>query len=483
MSSRVRRAAVALAAGVLISGVGIHASTMTASAQDSTLRAAAESSGRFVGTAINDSLLNNSTYRAIAEREFSSVTAENAMKWESIEPNRGQYNWAGADRLMNFAAQNNQQVWGHVLVWHSQLPGWLDNGNFSGSELRSIMNNHIETFAGRYRGQVDRWEVVNEIFNEDGSFRDTIWLRGLGESYVEEAFRAARAADPNAKLFINDYNTDGINAKSDAMYRLVSNLVARGVPIDGVGFQSHMILGQVPSTYQQNLQRFADLGLEVAVTELDIRMNTPADPTRLQRQANEYASVTEACLAVSRCSGITVWGISDRDSWIPDWFQGEGAANLYDDNYQPKPAYYAMREAFGGPGGGPGGGDNGGPGGNGGNDGGDNGGPGGPGTGECTANYDVTSRWDAGSVVEVRVTTRQSLNGWQVSFDLPSGVRVTNGWNANVTQSGNRVTATNADYNGNVGANGTLQFGFMTDSGQQYSAPAVTLNGTACSAG
>ncbi|GAA1926148.1 endo-1,4-beta-xylanase [Streptomyces sodiiphilus] len=477
MRRLMRRAVIATAAGAMIAGTAVHtahgsttgpaAPAGEPSAQAQTLREAAASSGRFIGTAVADHRLNDSTYRNIAATEFSSVTAENAMKWESIEPNRGQYDWSGADRLMEFAAQNNQQTWGHTLVWHSQMPGWLENGNFGAAEFRQIMNNHIDTVMGRYRGQMDRWDVVNEVLNEDGSLRNSKWLQVLGESYIADAFRAARQADPNAKLFINDYNTDGVNAKSDGMYQLVQRLLQQGVPIDGVGFQSHMILDQIPGTYQQNLQRFADLGLEVVVTELDIRMNTPADSTRLQRQAQQYRSVTEACLAVSRCTGITVWGFSDRDSWIPDWFEGEGAANIYDENYQPKPAYYALREAFGGDG----------------DDGGDDGGDGpGPGPEGCTADYLVMNRWNAGSVVELRVTTQQALSGWTVTFDLPAGHRVTSSWNAQVSQSGTTVTASNAAYNGNVGAGGTLSFGFQTDNGDTYAAPRVSLNGTACGA-
>jgi endo-1,4-beta-xylanase len=487
----VRRAAVAVAAGALISGVAVYGSATagesppagtpatesadeTGTAQASTLRAAAATSGRFIGTAVNDSLLNNPTYAAIAGGEFSSVTAENVMKWESIQPSEGQFNWAAADRLARFAEQHNQDLYGHTLVWHSQLPGWVENGNHSAQRLRGIITDHINAVAGRYASDVDRWDVVNEAFNEDGTFRNSVFYRTLGESYIADSFRAARAAAPGAKLFINDYNTDGINAKSDGMYRLVQSLLNQGVPIDGVGFQSHMILGQMPSTYQANLERFAALGLEVVITELDIRMNTPSDSNRLEQQAQQYSQVTQACLNVSRCSGITVWGISDRDSWIPDVFPGEGAANLYDDNYQPKPAYHAMLRTLGGgdptdpsdptdpadP-----------------SDPSDPADPTNPGQG-CTATYQ-TNFWNAGSVVEVRVTSAAALSGWTVTWTLPSGT-VTNSWNAQVSQSGTAATATNLGYNGAVPAGGTLAFGFQTDSGNPYPPPTVRLNGSAC---
>ncbi|NJQ16280.1 endo-1,4-beta-xylanase [Streptomyces bohaiensis] len=474
-----RRAAVAIAAGTLLTGLAVHGTatataphagsppdtlTVTDPAQADTLREAAASQGRFIGTALNDALLGDPAYTAIAGGEFSSVTAENAMKWGSLEPNRGQYNWAGADRLVEFAAAHDQQVYGHTLVWHSQLPGWVENGGFAPAELRQIVDDHIATVAGRYAGSIDRWDVLNEVFNEDGTFRDSVFYRAFGDRYIADAFRAAHAADPEAKLFINDYNTDGINAKSDGMYRLVSSLLAEGVPVHGVGFQSHMILGQMPSSYRANLQRFADLGLEVAVTELDIRMNTPADPARLDRQADQYRQVVGDCLAVSRCSGVTVWGISDRDSWIPDVFPGEGAANLYDDAYRPKPAYWAVLDAFGGaPGPDPTDPD-----------------PTDPGApASCTAAYRVVNSWSGGSVVEVSVTTATALDGWQARFALPAGARVTNGWNAVFAAAGGAVTASHVDHNRVVPAGGTVSFGFQADTGA-HATPAVALNGAEC---
>ncbi|NJP66868.1 endo-1,4-beta-xylanase [Streptomyces spiramenti] len=478
-----RRAAVAIAAGTLLTGLAVHGTatatapvagdatrTLTvAPAQADTLREAAAEQGRFIGTALNDGLLGNAAYSAIAGGEFSSVTAENAMKWGSLEPNRGQYNWAGADRLVEFAAAHGQQVYGHTLVWHSQLPGWVENGGFAPAELREIVDNHIATVAGRYAGEIDRWDVLNEVFNENGTFRDSVFHRAFGEEYIADAFRAAHAADPEAALFINDYNTDGINAKSDAMYRLVSSLLADGVPVHGVGFQSHMILGQMPSTYRANLQRFSDLGLEVVVTELDIRMNTPSDAARLDQQADQYRQVIGDCLAVSGCSGVTVWGVSDRDSWIPGVFPGEGAANLYDDDYRPKPAYGAVLDALGGaPGPDPTDPDPTDP------------DPTDPGTpAGCTAAYRVVSSWGGGSVVEVSVTTAAALDGWQARFTLPAGARVTNGWNAVFATSGGAVTASHVAHNRAVPAGGTVGFGFQADTGA-HAAPVVALNGAEC---
>ncbi|KAF4410222.1 MULTISPECIES: endo-1,4-beta-xylanase [Streptomyces] len=311
-----------------------------------TLRGAAAASDRFAGVAVNADKLDDPVYEEIVREQFNSITPENAMKWESVEPERGRYDWAAADRIADYADANGQQLYGHVLVWHSQLPAWLGEGDFDAAELREIMTDHIATEAGRYRGRVDRWDVVNEAFNEDGTFRETVFYDKLGEDYIADAFRAAHKADPEAELYINDYNTDGLGPKSDGMYELVKKLKAEGVPIHGVGFQGHLVLGQEPDSMRANLQRFADLGVDVVVTELDIRMETPATEQKLRQQAREYKAVTDACLAVDRCDGVTVWGASDADSWIPGWFEGEGAALLYDEEYQRKPAYYATRLAF-----------------------------------------------------------------------------------------------------------------------------------------
>jgi endo-1,4-beta-xylanase len=164
---------------------------------------------------------------------------------------------------------------------------------------------------GRYRGRIYAWDVVNEVFEENGTFRNSVFYRLLGEQFIDLAFRTARAADPNAKLYINDYNLDGPGAKVDAMIALIGRLRSRGVPIDGVGSQAHLILGQVGGVATQ-LQRLANTGLDVAITELDIRIPTPITATKMDQQYSDYYTVTKACLNIPRCVGITVWGISDK---------------------------------------------------------------------------------------------------------------------------------------------------------------------------
>lgn len=196
--------------------------------------------------------------------------------------------------------------------------------------------------ATHFRGRCYEWDVVNEVIEGDGSIRNTIFSRTLGTSFISQAFRLHRAADPYAKLFINDYNIEGFNAKSNALYNLVVSLLAQGVPIDGVGFQGHFIVGQVPTDFAANMQRFANLGLDVSITELDIRMNVPPTVANLQQQAFDYQSAFRACFEVARCTGVTVWGVTDLYSWVPSTFPGQGAALLFDESYSTKPAYYAV---------------------------------------------------------------------------------------------------------------------------------------------
>ncbi len=294
---------------------------------------------RYVGSAVPASVLaNESDYRAVLTREFDNVTPENEMKWGVVEPNRGQYDWSGADAIVAYAQQYGKSVRGHTLVWHSQLPGWV--GGLSATDLRAAMRQHISTEMTRYRGKIRAWDVVNEVFNDDGTRRASVFQQKLGDGYIADAFRSARGADPSAKLYINDYNTEGQNAKSDAVYNLVRTLKQQGVPIDGVGFQTHLSIQYgFPSSMRANLARFAALGVDVAITEADVRIPLPADSTELATQASYFKQAWDACHVVSRCVEFTTWGFTDRHSWVPGTFPGEGAACLFDETLKPKPAY------------------------------------------------------------------------------------------------------------------------------------------------
>jgi len=312
-----------------------------------TLGSAAAARGRTFGGAVAAGHLTEAQYAATLDAEFSGVTPENEMKWDATEPSRGTFSFGSADIIVNHAQSHNMKIRGHTLVWHSQLAGWVNNIT-SGSDLLAAMRNHIAGVMGHFRGRITYWDVVNEAFNDDGTRRVDAFQRLIGNAYIEDAFRAARAADPNAKLCYNDFNSEGTNAKSNAIFAMVQDFKARGVPIDCVGFQSHFIVGQLPSTLQANLQRFANLGVDVNITELDVRMPTPATAANLARQATDFATVVRACLAVSRCTSITTWGITDKFSWVPSTFPGQGAALLFDANYARKPAYTSTLQALGG---------------------------------------------------------------------------------------------------------------------------------------
>ncbi|MEU8437154.1 endo-1,4-beta-xylanase [Streptomyces sp. NPDC029216] len=331
----VRRKTGALRAALAVAVLGSAAvlvAPLTSQAADGTLGGAAAQSGRYFGTAIASGRLGDSAYTAIAGREFNMVTPENEMKIDATEPQQGQFNFAAGDRVYNWAVQNGKQVRGHTLAWHSQQPGWMQN--LSGSALRQAMTNHINGVMAHYKGKLVQWDVVNEAFADgsSGARRDSN-LQRTGNDWIESAFRTARAADPGAKLCYNDYNIENWTwAKTQAVYAMVRDFKQRGVPIDCVGFQSHF---NNDSPYNGNfrttLQSFAALGVDVAVTELDIQ----------GASATTYANVTNDCLAVPRCLGITVWGVRDTDSW-----RSEQTPLLFDGNGNKKPAYTSVLNAL-----------------------------------------------------------------------------------------------------------------------------------------
>ncbi|QVQ50719.1 endo-1,4-beta-xylanase [Spiractinospora alimapuensis] len=342
---------------------GAYASVDETRNQQDTLRDAAPE-GLVIGTAAAggghhadqdypDPFTHDQELRAIMPVEFSSLSPENQMKWDHLRPGPDSFDFEAADAIVAFAGAANQDVRGHTLLWHSQNPDWVEQGDHSPDELREILRDHITAVVSRYAGQIDQWDVANEIFDESGALRtqENIWIRELGPGIVADAFRWAHEADPSARLFLNDYNVDGVNAKSDAYYQLAQDLLADGVPVHGFGTQAHLSLQYgFPNDLEQNLRRFADLGLSTAITELDVRMPLAdgQEPTeeQLAQQAEYYQSALEACLAVSTCDSFTVWGVTDQYSWVPHTFEGEGAATIMTDDYTPKPAYYALLETL-----------------------------------------------------------------------------------------------------------------------------------------
>ena len=376
-------AGAASAAAVLVGGTSASAAvnSKTAAGQaaggapvtNAPLRDLAAPIGLRFGTALIPQDIETPSYAAIAGSQFSVVTPGNGMKWQIVEPEQGVFDWSQADQLVQFARANGQLVRGHTLTWHNQLPAWLTtgvaNGSISAAQLRTLLHDHIITEVSRYRGRIWQWDVCNEFFTDTNPSTinpNDFWVSNLGTGVIADAFRWAHEADPNALLFYNDYNIggeDGTNAKSDAVYAFVKRLLSEGVPIDGVGNQGHLDTqyGWNPQLLQQDLERFASLGLKVAITEADVRtfVNNATDqvPTAnlaLFAQPYEYSELLKAALAVPQCISFTVWGFTDSDSWVPGAFAGEGYAAIYDVNQQPKAAYYSLQSdlalaAFGAP--------------------------------------------------------------------------------------------------------------------------------------
>ncbi|MFF1869489.1 endo-1,4-beta-xylanase [Streptomyces sp. CB03911] len=340
---RLRKALTTAACMVVSSVTAITASPAAQAAGATTLGAAAAGSGRYFGTAVAAGKLGDPTYSTVLDREFTMVTPENEMKWDAVEPSRGSFNFAAGDSIVNHASAHGQKMRGHTLVWHSQLPNWVSSIT-DATTLRSVMNNHITQEMTHYKGKIYAWDVVNEAF-ADGStqHRSSVFQNVLGNGFIEEAFRTARTVDSSAKLCYNDYNIENwSDAKTQGVYAMVKDFKSRGVPIDCVGLQSHFGAGGPPASFQTTLSSFAALGVDVQITELDIA----------QASATAYTNTVQACLNVARCTGITVWGIRDSDSWRT----GENAL-LFDNNGNKKAAYNAVLTTLGGAGGGtPGGG-------------------------------------------------------------------------------------------------------------------------------
>ncbi len=324
-----------------------------------TLRQAGEARHLTIGTAAAASHLAESDYAAILGSEFSQLQAENEMKFVRIHPrpdtDPNPYDFTGGDALVAFARSHNMAVRGHTLVWHNQLPDWVAKGNYSPAQLADILHSHIKTVMTHFASKVYAWDVVNEAFNDDGTMRPTIWYdqpgigAGTGTKYIEQALRWAREADPSAKLFYNDYDAEEVNKKSDAIYAMAKNFRKRGVPLDGIGFQAHVGLyfdnPAKLASFARNMKRFAKLGLELHITELDVRLNDSSSAS-LAAQAKLYGEITTLCVQQPKCKLLQTWGFTDKHSWIPGFYKGQGWALLWDDKYQKKPAYEAVRDAL-----------------------------------------------------------------------------------------------------------------------------------------
>lgn len=295
----------------------------------------------------------------LIKKHFNSMTAGNELKWDATEPREGQFNFTRADKIVDFAMNNGIAFRGHTLVWHSQTPGWVfhdDKGNLVSKEvLFARMKKHIETEVGRYKGKVYAWDVVNEVIEpgdkQPGGLRNSPWYQIAGEEFIEKAFEYAHEADPDAKLFINDYNTD-IPGKRQLLHDLIKRLKEKGVPIDGIGHQTHIGIMN-PSSFQldQMIQAFTDLGIDQQITEMDMSVYTSDSeafdsfPEELQiRQAYRYKEIFDVFRKhKDQLSAVIFWGKDDLNTWLRTFpVRRNNWPLLFDERLQAKYAYWAL---------------------------------------------------------------------------------------------------------------------------------------------
>ncbi len=331
---------------------GRLAPVQQARAADIPLRTLAVSRNVLIGTAANPGMLqSNVPYANLVKTEYNLITPGNAMKMDALQPTEGTFSYADADSLVNFAKANTMKVRGHVFVWHSQYPGWLNSKTQNRATFLPIMQNHIMNVAQHFGTDIWAWDVVNEAIEDNGTLRSSIWSNSIGSDFIDQAFIYARQyTAAGTKLAYNDYNVETINVKSNYMYNMVQSMKARNIPIDAVGLQMHIHVWDAP-TYEQvraNIARFAALGVEVHITEMDVALGTtyPALPTaaELDYQKQIYAYVTKACLDTPGCTVLTTWGVADGDSWLNGFLGDYQHPLLFDRSYAKKPAYYGVSE-------------------------------------------------------------------------------------------------------------------------------------------
>jgi endo-1,4-beta-xylanase len=298
-----------------------------------------------------NSIMDSLQRRVLVRRHFDALTAENAMKMAYLQPRAGEFEFGNADALVDWARENEISVHGHALVWHNQAPAWMNELEGSAETFEVVLQAHVSTVAAHFAGRVVSWDVVNEAFNDDDptDWRDTIWYRNIGPRYLALAFSWAREAAPGVDLYYNDYNLSGAAGprKLQRVLVMVDDFLARGVPIDGVGFQMHV--DTATPTLEALRASFAEVvrrGLKVKITELDVSVNqdklfTELDAETAELQRRRYADIVQAYIdtvPAAQRGGITLWGITDGDSWIPGFHKRPDWPLLFTAGFEAKPA-------------------------------------------------------------------------------------------------------------------------------------------------
>lgn len=277
----------------------------------------------------------------IIKNDCNILVSENSMKWANLRPNKTFWNWSNVDSLIKFADENKMKVKWHTLFWHQQNSNFISS-NWTREEALSMMDEHIETIMSRYKGKISEYDVVNEMFEEDGSFRQSVWYKTIGPDYIEHALKKAHEVDPTAKLYLNEYNNEEKgHPKADAMYNMIKDFKERGVPVDGVGLQLHLdaTLNYSEDAIRQNIQRYKDLGIDVSFSELDVRIPTKNPENYEALQTNVYTMLYRIAKEYPNVKSVITWGFTDAHSWVPSTFPGTGNALMYDRDLKAKPVY------------------------------------------------------------------------------------------------------------------------------------------------
>lgn len=310
------------------------------------LRKGADSKGLTLGVAVQAGDVLDKKSAALVTGDFNLIVPENTMKWSIIRPKKDFWNWSDMDAMVAFAERHNIRMKGHAFVWHQQNPPYV-NALKTREEAVALLTEQITEVMTRYKGRIAEYDVANEVIADDGSLRDTIWLKTIGPDYLDIAFAAARAADPDAKLILNDYSNEYEGqTKADAFYDLVAEMKGRGVPIDAVGFQLHLEAKHPVNVeaLRSNVRRFAELGVGVSFTEIDVRVQIPPTDERVAEQDAVYGSLLDVALTEPNVTGFIMWGYTDLRSWIPQFFAGYGYGHIYDRQMKKKSAYQVLKD-------------------------------------------------------------------------------------------------------------------------------------------
>jgi endo-1,4-beta-xylanase len=307
-----------------------------------------------IGCAVMSGQLADPQFSQLLASQVSQLTPEWEMKMEYILKDDGSFRFEAPDAIAAFARARGMGLFGHTLVWYAQKPAAFERIDGQGRVFAGAYRNYILAVAGRYRGQARGWDVVNEAVAEDGSLRDCLWRRNLGDDYVRIAFEHAAEADPGAVLLLNDYNLESRAEKRAGFLRLAERLLKAGAPLKGLGTQSHMRCDLEPGRFTLALRDLASLGLPIHVSEIDVSLSGARDafagrPALEARQARLYGEAAEAFMALPARQrfGFTVWGLRDSDSWIRrSEHLMEDAPLLFDDAARAKPAFWAVAETF-----------------------------------------------------------------------------------------------------------------------------------------